>query len=77
MHRLHKAIKKITRSNKRRRNMLEDSVGNIICDEREKLREWEKYIEEIFADERHKTEDSYVHIGGPEILKSEILYTIN
>lgn len=65
--------------NKNTTNMLVDTEGKNILDEKEILGTWLKYINELFDDNRPNEPnfDDHANIdGGPEILKSEVLFAI-
>ncbi|GJQ77341.1 hypothetical protein Trydic_g20755 [Trypoxylus dichotomus] len=66
MYYLHKEIKKTTYGSRRKSNMLEASDGRIICKEGEKLQEWERYIQEMFGDERHLLDAKNDYIEEPD-----------
>lgn len=76
-HNLHKKIKQLTNNNRRSHNSLVDTKGKIINNDEERISTWEKYITDIFADERNPINTNHICDTGPPILKSEIQHAIN
>lgn len=62
--------------NKKNTNILVDSAGKAIIDEREILEVWSKYVTELFDDDRPNIRGDANQDEGPEILKSEVLHAV-
>lgn len=68
---IHKRVKELTAMNTKRSHNLVDQEGNRILNDRDKLRRWEDYIEELFDDER--TENVVQQCNtGPMITMDEL-----
>lgn len=80
---MHKKVKELAGTQKRRLpNVLTDVNGKIITETSEKLLVWEKYIKELFEDERlgNATEEQDMskeqENHGPDITKEEVIHAI-
>uniref|UniRef100_A0A8D8WNS4 Craniofacial development protein 2 n=2 Tax=Cacopsylla melanoneura TaxID=428564 RepID=A0A8D8WNS4_9HEMI len=75
-HNMHKKIRELTGSKKQTTHYLLNECGDIIVETDKQVKLWEKYIEQLFDDDRVNVEDIETPTG-PEILKDEISYVIN
>lgn len=74
---LHRKIKEMTGHRKSTHShILKDSEGNIIGDTKEKIKEWTKYIQQLFHDNRADLTVNQTNETGPPIIKEEVIYAI-
>lgn len=75
---MHKKVREVARLyNKKTTNILVDSSGKAVIDEREILEIWTKYITELFKNDRPNIQQGNVDQDeGPEILESEVLHAL-
>ena len=57
-------------------NILKDGQGNIILDNKNKLRIWKNYAEELFADDRPPFIPDGNASSGPSITVDEVIYAL-
>ncbi|KAI5746878.1 hypothetical protein M8J77_008501 [Diaphorina citri] len=74
-HSMHKKIKELTGGRRQKAHFLINEEGKIIIDMKEKLKQWENYIQKLFDDEREPPNDMEED-NGPDILKDEVKYAI-
>lgn len=75
-HNMHKKIKELTGSRKQTTNYLLNERGDIVMETDKQIELWEKYIQQLFEDDRENIEDIQTPTG-PEIMKEEVSHAIN
>ena len=75
---VHKKVKEAAGlfSNSHQYNILKDGQGNIILDNKNKLRIWKNYAEELFADDRPPFIPDGNASSGPSITVDEVIYAL-